>query len=753
MNEAKETPKNVGPAGAPAVAFKGLPNGGYPMHSFEDLHELYFTYIKNASDRQMVEDAYKLAAEKHKGVTRKSGEPYIQHPIEVAYILAQLECGPETLAAGLLHDTVEDTDLTIDQIKAKFGDDVAMIVDSLTKIQRMKLSHRTEEDFEAEDHRKIFLGMARDVRVILVKLADRLHNLRTLDALTPERQRALAKETLDVFTPIAHRLGIYKMQSEMEDLSLKYLEPAKYNGILELLNKKEMNRQESLNNLKKRIADILFEHTIPFRMESRVKSIYSIYRKMYLKNCNFDEIYDVLAVRVITKTEMNCYEILGIIHATYKPIPGRFKDYIAMPKPNMYQSLHTSIISGDGNIYEVQIRTEEMDQIAEEGIAAHWRYKEGERYNTKEEQRNIEEKLHWFRDFVSMSGAQEGDAKDYMEALSNDIFNANVYVFTPLGKVIDLPTGATTLDFAYQIHTKVGDSAVGATVNGQMVPLNTMLKTGDVCEIRTSKTAPGPNTGWLEIAKSASAKAHIKKFLQKKNADFMRADQITKGHDSCVESFLNQGIGEGEMTKLLDQPKVFDQFHVTDLDDLYVAVSAHNPAPLALVQFLNVRKKPESPKMERHNTSEDTKNPVTIAGGTNVAISLAHCCTPIPGDDIVGYITKGKGITVHRVNCPNIANAGGRLLPVEWKESLGISTYPVDVQIYANDRAGLLADILSQLGSKSLAVNDIKAHLIESTMNDIVTLTIFVSGAKTLEDVFADLKSIKGIYDCQRIIH
>ena len=338
-----------------------VPNGGYPMHTYEDLRELFCVYIKDQKDRELIQEAYLLAKEKHAGVFRRSGEPYIQRPIGVTYILAQLQAGPETIISGLLHDTVEDTDLTIAEIKKRFGEDVALIVDSLTKIQRMKLSHRTEQDFEAEDHRKIFLGMAKDVRVIIVKLADRLHNLRTLSSLRPERQKALAKETLEVFTPIAHRLGIYKMQSEMEDLSLKYLEPEKYNAILKMLNERESNRQESLNSLKKRIADLIFEQKIPFRMESRIKSIYSIYRKMYLKNYNFDEIYDVLAIRVITKTIMQCYEILGIVHATFKPIPGRFKDYIAMPKPNMYQSLHTSIVSGDGNIYEVQIRTEEMD--------------------------------------------------------------------------------------------------------------------------------------------------------------------------------------------------------------------------------------------------------------------------------------------------------------------------------------------------------------------------------------------------------
>lgn len=742
MEKEKETKKKL------------LPNGGYPMHTYEDVKDLCYTYIKNESSRAMIERAYKLAEEKHAGILRKSGEPYIQHPIEVAYILASLQSGPETIAAGFLHDTVEDTDTTIEDIEKEFNPDVALIVDALTKIQRMKLSHKTESDFEAEDHKKIFLGMARDVRVIVVKLADRLHNLRTLDALSPERQKALAKETLEVFTPIAHRLGIYKMQSEMEDLSIKYLEPEKYEEILEKLNEKEKNRQESLLNLKKRIADLLFDHNIPFRMESRVKSIYSIYRKMFLKHYNFDEIYDVLAIRVITQNVMQCYEILGIVHATYKPIPGRFKDYIAMPKPNMYQSLHTSIVSGDGNIYEVQIRTEEMDQVAEGGIAAHWRYKEGENYNAREEQKDIANKLVWFRDFVSMSGDEEakGDAKSYMEALSNDIFNANVYVFTPLGKVVDLPTGATTLDFAYRIHTKVGESAIGATVNGTMVPLNTVLKTGDVCEIRTSKNAPGPNQGWLEIAKTSQAKSHIKKYLQKKN-EYLREETIRKGYESCLEAFKNLDKGSGEMEKYLDDSDLLENFHQADLDSLYEAVANHNVMPWAIIDYLGLRKERKGYKFDKRKVdAKQSKDPVIVDGVDNLAISLGKCCSPIPGDDIVGYVSKGKGIIVHRVSCPNLASSPKRLVPVHWNDDLGISTYPVSIQIYANDRIGLVGDILNAFNSKSIAVSDIKSHLIQETMNDVITVTIYVSDARSLDDLFLALNAIKGVYDCKRTI-
>lgn len=732
---------------------KTLPwNGGYPMHSFETLRELYFTYIHDPKNRKLIEDAYLLAKEKHAGVFRKSGEPYINHPLEVAYILAELQCGPETLAAGLLHDTVEDTDLTVEEIKERFGEDVALIVDSLTKIQRMKLSRRTEQDFEAEDHRKIFLGMARDVRVIVVKLADRLHNLRTIDALSKERQMAISKETLEVFAPIAHRLGIYRLESELEDLSLKHLEPKIYDEILAMLNSKEAHRQASLDNLKKRIADLLLKSEIPFRMESRVKSIYSIYRKMYKKHYNFDEIYDVLAIRVITETVMNCYEILGIVHATYTPLPGRFKDYIAMPKPNMYQSLHTSIIAGDGNIYEIQIRTEEMDSVAESGIAAHWRYKEGISKSAKEEQRDIEEKLHWFRDFVSISSenAKGKDAKEYMDALESDVFSANVYVFTPLGKVVDLPSGATTIDFAYRIHSKVGDSAVGAIVNGVMVPLGTVLKTGDVVEIKTAKNASGPNDSWLEIAKTAGAKSKIRKALQKKNA-FLREDNIARGKEACLEAFGAQGIGEGEMEKYLNSDAVFERFSARDLDSLYENVANKNPAPLGLIEFLGLRKKQSGPKIEKRALSHQIKNPVLVEGADNIAVSLGKCCCPIPGDRIVGFVSKGKGIIVHREDCPNVRNGAARLIPVRWNEALGTSKYQAIINVYASDRSNLVADVLSALSAKGVQVVDLKCHLITSTMNDVVHLTVYVTDARTLEDVFADLKAVKGVYECERV--
>ncbi|MDD3068320.1 MAG: RelA/SpoT family protein, partial [Candidatus Paceibacterota bacterium] len=449
-----------------------LVNGGYPLHTFEDVEAIFQNYISSVEDRKQIRAAYDFIVEKHQGQLRKSGEPYYHHLVEVAYIVASLQGGPATIISAFLHDVVEDTDVTVAEIEKRWGSEVAKIVDALTKIQRLKLSKISSDEFEAEDHRKILIGMAKDIRVIIIKLCDRLHNLRTLEALSDERQIAISQETIDVFVPIAHRLGLDVVKSEMEDLCLKYLEPEKYYEIKKLLSNKAKTMGKSLDAIRKRIADILFENNIAFDISARVKSIYSIYTKMYVKGHPFDEIYDILALRIITDTEMKCYEILGLIHKTYKPVPGRFKDYIAMPKPNMYQSLHTTIVSGNGNFYEIQIRTKEMDNIAETGVAAHWAYKENSGYSSRREQQEIEDKLHWFRDFVSATNdSVESNESDYLNNLSKDIFEANVYVFTPKGKVIELPSGSTPVDFAYRIHTKVGDNTTGAIVNGVMVPL------------------------------------------------------------------------------------------------------------------------------------------------------------------------------------------------------------------------------------------------------------------------------------------
>ena len=728
-------------------------NGGYPLHTFEQLEEVYKQYISDPKDLESIRRAYDFILEKHKGQTRKSGEPYYHHLIEVAYIIASLKSGPVTITAGLLHDVVEDTDTTIEDIEKGWGSEVAKIVDSLTKIQRLKLSKIESVDFEAEDHRKIFIGMAKDIRVILIKLADRLHNMRTLSALSPERQIALSKETNDVFVPIAHRLGLDKIKCELADLCLKYLEPEKFQEVTKLMTKKAKYLDKSLTGFKKRIADILFENQIEFEISSRIKSVSSIYEKMYVKGRAFDEIYDILALRIITDTEIHCYEILGLIHQVYRPIPGRFKDYIAMPKPNMYQSLHTTVISGDGNFYEVQIRTKEMDEVAEDGVAAHWAYKEHTGYNPDVEQKEIEDKLHWFRDFVSISENDTESASEFMETLTKDIFEANVYVFTPNGKVIELRNGSTPIDFAYRIHTKVGDTAVGALVNGQMVPLNTVLKTGDMVEIKTSKNSPGPNEGWLEFVKTSQARSQIKKFLAKKNAALVREEKIAKGRQSVIDSFKDREIEEAEAMKLINDQKVFDHFEVQDLDSLLIGVTGRKPTASAIIEFLGIKKPIKFRSAPKVKSGAGNECPVYCIGADKIAIELASCCTPIPGDGIIGYITRGKGIKVHRTNCPNVVGQK-RLIDVYWRDDIEFATYPVDLQLDANDRPQLLVDIMNKLSAAKVSISSLHAQIMShNQLLTMVSLTIHISDAKRLNDITNILLNIKGVYDVRRVIH
>lgn len=736
-----------------AIVEKVLVNGGYPLHTYEEVEEKFSLYISSKTDRERIRKAYDFIIQKHDGQLRKSGEPYYHHLVEVAYILVELHVGPDTIISGLLHDVVEDTDVTIEDIEKIWGSDVAKIVDALTKIQRLKLSKIDKEEFEAEDHRKILLGMAKDIRVILIKLADRLHNMRTLASLSPERQQIISKETMEVFAPIAHRLGLDAIKSELEDLCLKYLEPERYYEVKKLLSKKQKTMVKSLDSLKKKIADILFEHNMPFEISSRVKSIYSIYRKMYIKGHPFDEIYDILALRIITKTEIQCYEILGLIHKTYTPVPGRFKDYIATPKNNLYQSLHTTIIGGDGNFYEVQIRTEEMDEVAESGIAAHWAYKEGNGYNSEKEQREIENKLHWFRDMVSMSSeAQDEKASEFMESLTHDIFEANVYVFSPKGRVVELPQGSTPVDFAYRIHTRVGDTCVGALVNRVMVPLNTVLKTGDLVEIKTNKNST-PNEDWLEFVKSSTARSSIKKYVAKKNAELLRDDKIAKGKQSAIDAFKDRGVSEEEMMKYLEDNTLLENFGFNNVDDLFVGIANHKPAAGAVVDYLKIKKPVNIPTGSWGRNRNNDECPVYCKGVGKIAIALANCCTPIPGDDIVGYITKGKGITVHRNNCPNVLHEKVRLVDVYWYDDLQFATYPVDILIKANDRPNLLVDIMSLLSANKTTINNLHAHLTNSNLDCYVTLTIFVSDSKRLNDLFSIIKSIKGVYEVSRVIH
>ena len=491
------------------MKYKGA---GDPM-SYDDVLALVKTYITKEESLALIQKAYDFIMVKHKEQKRRSGEPYTIHLIWVAYILATLQTGPITIAAGLLHDVMEDCDVPREEMVERFGEEVTTLVEGVTKITKMP--YMEESDFHAENHRKIYIAMAKDIRVILIKLADRLHNMRTLQYMSPEKQQRISRETLEVYAPIAHRLGINDIRVELEDLCLFYLDPKAYKEIAELLDKKKSERKDSVDAMIKSVEKNLEGTNIKYRIKGRAKHIYSIYKKMVYKHKRFDEIYDLNALRIIVQTKNECYEVLGIMHEKYRAIPGRFKDYIAMPKPNMYQSLHTSVIGEKGYVFEIQIRTEEMDELAERGVASHWRYKEGKKYNAKQEQKEIGEKLQWMSEFITVSDEmKDNEAKDFYNTLQRDIFEANVYALTPAGRIVELPNGSTPIDFAYRVHTEVGHHAVGAIVNGVMVPFDTKLKTGDIVEIKTNKNS-GPSEGWLKFVRTAGARNKIRQYITK----------------------------------------------------------------------------------------------------------------------------------------------------------------------------------------------------------------------------------------------
>lgn len=725
------------------------------IYTFEDVKNVYSKYIHNPEELDKIYQAYLFASEKHKNQVRKSGDPYIVHLLGVARILSELNTGPTTIIAGLLHDTIEDTDTTEEEITEKFGKEVCYLVQGVTKVTRLSDYHNV--DFEAESHRKIFIAMAKDIRVIIIKLADRLHNMRTLQFQPPEKQKKIAKETRDVYAPIAHRLGLSQVKTELEDLSLFYLEREKFEEIENLLSRQSTNMKNAIDVLKNKIVEILTPTNILFEITSRVKSIYSIYKKMYVKGKAFDDIYDIMALRIITETEMNCYELLGYIHANFKPIPGRFKDYIAMPKPNMYQSLHTTIVTGDGHTFEIQIRTKKMDEIAEEGVAAHWRYKENKKYDAKTEQQEIEEQLHWFRDFVSVTNEiQDGNAKEYVEALQHDIFDANVYVFTPKGKVVTLPNGSTPIDFAYKIHTDVGNTLAGAKVNNQMVPISRVLQTGDVVEIITNKNAT-PNSEWLNMATSSIAKSHIRKFLMKQNSDFIRQDNIQKGRNSLAVSFRERKI-KANIDKIMTK-KLFEHFNVENADELYLLLNSKTIMPLNIIEYLGLERSQEETlddlknNVNKRNVNRNIQDAVTLQNGDRSLISLASCCTPIPGDDIIGYITKGNGIKVHRVSCPNVCQEHNRLIPVIWNPNAEKKDYPVDISIECYDRNNLLIDVLNCFSQIKVQVYKVNAKYHASNNTTTISVTVMVKDVAYLNTLTQQLLNINSVYDIRRVIH
>lgn len=726
--------------------------------TFEECMENVQTYIKRPENIELIQKAYDFAYEHHKGQFRKSGEPYVIHVIQVANTLALMHCGPKTIAAGLLHDTVEDCQgVTTDTITELFGQEIATLVDAVTKIGAIKF--KDEEEYLASNHRKLFIAMAKDIRVILIKLADRLHNMRTLQYMRPEKQKKIARETLSVYAPIAHRLGISEIKNELEDLSFKYLDYKKYEEIKDLVKQRESDRNEQVHEMISDIESIMQEYNIQYRIFGRSKHFYSIYKKMVTKNKRFEEILDLLAIRIVTDSVVHCYEILGYIHAKYRPIPGRFKDYIAMPKANMYQSLHTTIVEPEhGNIFEIQIRTEEMDAIAERGVAAHWKYKENRNYTPEYEQKEIEDKLSWFRDFSMMTDEESEDPLEYMNVLQKDIFEANVYCLTPRGKVIALPSGSCPIDFAYRIHTEVGNKTVGAKVNGAIVPLNTPLKTGDVVDILTNNNSVGPSADWIKIVKSGHARNKIRTFLQKQEQQ-SRKESIK----------LGQSMLEDEFRRLKLDPKSMDQKRLESIltslsfksvDDLYVGIAMKRVSLQSIVDRLvknrsNMLEDQEIMKIYNKQPAHVTKHSscgVIVPGVDTIAVSLANCCRPIPGDSIIGYISKGQGVKVHRADCPNIVNEKKRLIPVQWEEGLDEKQYEVNLIIHSDDRNYLLSDILTTLQQCNVYLKHVDSAVDDGNLEATTKLTVSVKNAAHLQNLISNLKKVRSVNEVIRTI-
>ena len=712
------------------------------------------TYITDPTDYKNIVRALDYATEKHEGQFRKSGEPYIVHLINVGYILATLHVSPVTLQAGLLHDVIEDCGISKDTLSSEFSPEIANLVESVTKIGNIKF--KDEKEYLAENHRKILIAMAKDIRVIYIKLVDRLHNMRTLEFQPEYKQITISNETLSVYAPIAHRLGISEIKNELEDLSFQYINKQEYYDIAKKVELRKNQRDLQVQNMIEDMSALLMQHNIPHRIFGRSKHLYSIYKKMVTKNKRFDEILDLLAIRIITEDEVSCYEILGYIHANYRPIPGRLKEYIAMPKMNMYQSLHTTIVGDDGHIFEVQIRTEEMDQIAERGVAAHWRYKEGDNMSAKENQREIEEKLSWFRDLDLLSDDYD-DASGYMESLQRDVFEANVYVMTPNGRVIDLPNGSTPIDFAYRIHSEVGEATVGSVVNGTLVPLNTELKTGDVVQIKTTKNNPGPSEDWLKFVKTSRARNKIKQFFLRKEAE-SRQSMISKGEQIFKEELRKRELDEKEyMVKSKLEP-ILSQYNLKNTDDLMYAIAIKSLSIAKIFEKLNVKPKLfsefgkifQQPEPQRRKIS---KSGIKVEGVESMMISIAQCCSPVKGDDIVGYITKGKGVKVHRSDCPNIINEKSRLIDVEWDEEFEGGTYEVTLSIKCYDRQFLLSDIVTITSQNKTTMTYVSAALEDDRIHTTVTLRVLVKNSSDLRVLMSNIKKLDSIIDVERMTY
>ncbi len=722
--------------------------------TIDDIITYCQSYLHNEDNLNLIKKAYDVAKKKHEGQFRKSGDPYIQHPVEVAYILATLHAGPDTIAAGLLHDVLEDTDMSKEEMAATFNKDVAEIVDGVTKISKLK--YMTKEKALAHNHEKLLLAMAKDIRVILVKIADRLHNMRTIQFHSEEKQKRIAQETLDLYAPLAHRLGMYRIKAELEDLSFKALEPEKYAEIAKEISFKKTERDEDVEKMISTVKGLLEKNHIKhYDIKGRVKNIYSIYKKIITKNKTIDDIYDLLALRVIVDSVEQCYHVLGIIHSIWTPLPMRFKDYIAVPKPNMYQSLHTTVVGSAGKIYEIQIRTYEMDQIAEFGVAAHWAYKENVEYSHEKEQLEIVNKLKWYKDLTTY--VENSATEDPLDSIIEDIFSANVYIFTPKGDVYDFPAGSMPLDFAYRIHSDIGNKTVGAIVNGKIVPLSYKLKTGDVVEIKTNKACTGPTTEWLKLAKTSHAKTKIKAFINKKQRDAF----VAKG----LEELTVIGKNYNYAPTTLDDKQVMDLFGkngIRTVEDLYWTIGKGEISALAAINRIlgltDVKLDDElALKQYSEDSSKNRKRVATngfgiiVEGLERAKLHLGNCCQPVYGDEISGYISKGNGIIIHRVTCPNVEKASPeRFINVYWDKDFSGRIFDTTLKIIALDRRNLVADMINILNGCNVTIASVTSTK-NRTGDCMAKFKLQVSGLNDLNNAILNLKKIPEIYQIERV--
>lgn len=729
-----------------------------------------------ADQLAFVESAYQFAARAHEGQTRASGQPYIVHPTQVAGTLANLGLDPDTVAAGFLHDTVEDTSVTNEDIKEKFGADVAFIVDGVTKLN--KYEYKSHKEFLAENHRKMLIAMAKDLRVILVKLADRLHNMHTLGHLRPDKQRRIAAETLDIYAPLADRLGIGTIKWELEDMSFHYMNPEAYYKIVSMMDAKRSEREGYIKDAIDYLRGTLDSLGIKYDISGRPKHIYSIYKKMVNKHKDFNEIYDLLAVRVIVPTVKDCYAVLGAVHTKWKPMPGRFKDYIAMPKANGYQSLHTTIIGPGGKPLEIQIRTEEMHKVAEYGVAAHWAYKRGNFQGIDEKDGGA---LDIGREILELQ-KDSSDADEFMEAVHSDIFADKVYVFTPKGEVYELPKGSVTLDFAYAIHTQVGDHAIGAKVNDKLVPLDYKLKNGDVVDILTQSNAR-PSRDWAEMVKTSRAKNKIRRYFR----DVDREESMARGKSELVDLLKENGLSAKDFLDKSHMDEVLDHFSFKTDEDMYAAIGFGNMSALSIYNRLtaDLRRQQEEEKQKQFEAQimsagqqavassvvkktasqkDDAKSKtkgkkpdslVRVQGLEDLDMHFAKCCNPVPGDPIVGYVTKGRGVTVHRADCRNVVSADpaaqGRMIDVEWNniDEGKQASFNANFELFGYNRQKLLGDVINRLNTLTKNITNVSASVNEENIAHFY-ITVEVRNAAQLNDIMAKLRDIPDVYDTKR---